>query len=205
MSFADPMLANLASRIDLRKATILLVDPNSQSMDVLTQIFLGFGATHFERAASYEEAQQIAQDSVVDVIVCEAVLQPGEPDGYDFVSWLRRSRLEPNAFAPVIMITSHTSGRSVSRARDCGAHFMIMKPLAPAVILERILWIAQTNRTFLDCGAYAGPDRRFQNVGPPDGIGRRHNDLPPEVGAVAGVNMNQDEIDSLLPGKKGGR
>ena len=202
MSFADPMLANLASRIDLRKATVLLVEPNNQAMDVLSQIFLGFGATHTLRASSFEEAQQAVHGSPIDLIACEATLQPDEPDGYEFVSWLRRSGLDPNAFAPVLLLSSHTSSRNVSRARDCGAHFMVSKPLAPAVLLQRILWIAQHNRTFVSCDVYSGPDRRFQNLGPPDGIGRRHSDLPAEVGAIAGANMDQDEIDNLLTPKK---
>ena len=202
MSFADPMLANLASRIDLRQATVLLVEPNNQAMDVLSQIFLGFGATHTLRASSFEEAQQVVHANVLDLIACEATLQPEEPDGYEFVSWLRRSGLDPNAFAPVLLLSSHTSSRNVSRARDCGAHFMVSKPLAPAVLLQRIVWIAQHNRTFVSCGVYSGPDRRFQNLGPPDGVGRRHSDLPAEVGAIAGTNMDQDEIDNLLTPKK---
>lgn len=199
---SDPSLSNLGSRIDLRKATVLLVEPNNQAMDVLTQIFLGFGASHTLRASSFEEAQQAVHANVIDLIACEATLQPEEPDGYDFISWLRRSGLDPNAFAPALLISSHTSSRNVSRARDCGAHFMVSKPLAPTVMLQRILWIAQNNRTFVSCDVYCGPDRRFQNLGPPNGIGRRHNDLPAEVGAVAGENMDQNEIDSLLMPQK---
>jgi len=202
MSLADPSLANLGSRIDLRKATVLLVEPNNQAMDVLTQIFLGFGASHTLRASSFEEAQQAIHGNIIDLIACEGTLQPGEADGYEFVSWLRRSGLDPNAFAPAIMLSSHTSSKNVSRARDCGAHFIVSKPLAPAILLQRILWIAQNNRTFVSCDVYSGPDRRFQNVGPPDGVGRRHNDLTAEVGAVAGANMAQDEIDSLLTPQK---
>ncbi len=199
---SDPSLSNLGSRIDLRKATVLLVEPNNQAMDVLTQIFLGFGASHTLRASSFEEAQQAVHANVIDLIACEATLQPEEPDGYDFISWLRRSGLDPNAFAPALLISSHTSSRNVTRARDCGAHFMVSKPLAPTVMLQRILWIAQNNRTFVSCDVYCGPDRRFQNLGPPNGIGRRHNDLPAEVGAVAGENMDQNEIDSLLMPQK---
>lgn len=199
---SDPSLSNLGSRIDLRKATVLLIEPNNQAMDVLTQIFLGFGASHTLRASSFEEAQQAVHANVIDLIACEATLQPEEPDGYDFISWLRRSGLDPNAFAPALLISSHTSSRNVTRARDCGAHFMVSKPLAPTVMLQRILWIAQNNRTFVSCDVYCGPDRRFQNLGPPNGIGRRHNDLPAEVGAVAGENMDQNEIDSLLMPQK---
>jgi len=199
MSQPDPALANLGSRIDLRKATVLLVEPNNQAMDVLGQIFLGFGATGCLRASSFEEAQQLVHGHIIDLVACEATLQPDGPDGYEFVSWLRRSGLDPNAFAPVLLTSSHTSARNVSKARDCGAHFVVTKPLAPAILLQRILWIAQNNRTFVHCDVYSGPDRRFQNVGPPDGVGRRHNDLSAEVGDASGDNMSQDEIDSLLP------
>lgn len=162
MSLSEDTLANLASRIQLKKATILLVEPTAQGMDVLSQILMGFGANHFLRASSFEEAQKVVADAPVDLIICEATLQPEESDGYDFVDWLRRSKLQPNAFAPVIVITSHTNRRNVGRARDCGAHFVVTKPLAPAVLLDRIIWIAQTNRPFVSCTAYVGPERRFQ-------------------------------------------
>ncbi|WP_296600862.1 response regulator [Phenylobacterium sp.] len=202
MSLADATLSNLGSRIDLRKAAVLLVEPNNQAMDVLASIFLGFGATHCLKASSLEEAQQVVHSTPLDLIACEATLQPDGPDGYEFVSWLRRSGLDPNAFAPVLLLSSHTSSRNVSRARDCGAHFMVSKPLAPAVLLQRIIWIAQNNRTFVSCDSYVGPDRRFQNLGPPDGVGRRHNDLSAELGEATDRNMDQSEIDSLLTPQK---
>lgn len=202
MSVPDTALANLASRIQLKKATILLVDANPQGMEVLGQILMGFGATGFLKAAGFEAAQKVLEETPVDLVICEAALQPGEPDGYDLVDWLRRSDLQPNAFAPAIVTTAHTSRRNVARARDCGAHFVVMKPLAPAVLLDRIVWIAQTNRPFVACGVYVGPDRRFQNLGPPDGAGRRSGDLPATVGEATAPNMSQDEIDSLMNPRK---
>lgn len=202
MSLSEDTLANLASRIQLKKATILLIEPTAQGMDVLSQILLGFGANHFLRANSFEEAQNVVGESPVDLIICEATLQPDQPDGYDFVDWLRRSKLQPNAFAPVIVITSHTNRRNVARARDCGAHFVVTKPLAPAVLLDRIIWIAQTNRSFVSCSAYVGPERRFQNLGPPDGNGRRADDLSATLGVATDPNMSQDEIDNLMQPRK---
>lgn len=203
MSIPDLTLANLATRIDLRKATILLVEANPQGMEVLVQVFSGFGAKGILRAANFEEAQEVVCSDPVDLIVCEGALKPGEADGYEFASWLRRSNLEPNAYAPLIVVSSHTSRRNVARARDCGAHFVVTKPLAPAVLMDRILWIAQANRIFVKCDVYLGPDRRFQNLGPPiDVPGRRSTDLVGEIGAAVDPNMSQDEIDSLVPAKR---
>ena len=76
--------------------------------------------------------------------------------------WLRRSGLEPNAYAPVIMTAAHVRRSKVSEARDCGANFLITKPFSAGVLLERIVWVARDARPFLEVGDYFGPDRRFK-------------------------------------------
>lgn len=97
-------LANLSSRIQLKTAVVLLVEANPAGMEVLTQILMGFGATRLLKAVTFEEAQARAQGEALDLILCDAALQPGGSDGYDFVHWLRRAKLDPNSFAPVIEI-----------------------------------------------------------------------------------------------------
>ena len=186
-----------APRINLEKASVLLVDPTLQGMEILSQIFAGFGARTPSRATTVAEAMRIAEGAPLDLIVCEPAMP--ETDGYDFVRQLRRSRLEPNAFTPVILISAHTPRSQVVVARDCGANFMVLKPLSPRVMLDRILWIARENRPFIECDSYLGPDRRFQSLGPPAGSdGRRKDDLKGEVGAAVDPNLDQSEIDDLM-------
>lgn len=192
-------LVNLANRINLKEALILLVEANTQGMEILTQILMGFGANRFLKASNFEEARRLLEGTPVDLVICESgAMREGSSDGYDFVSWLRRSKLEPNAFVPVIVASAHTSLRSVTRGRDCGAHFIVKKPLVPGVLMDRIVWIARENRNFVECRAYAGPDRRFKNEGPPEAVGRRSTDLSPELGLAQAPNMSQDEIDNLM-------
>ena len=66
----------------------------------------------------------------------------------------------------------------VTKARDCGGHFIVTKPLAPIVVLERIIWIAKGGRAFLLSDNYVGPDRRFGRNPPADHPRRRHDDEP---------------------------
>jgi DNA-binding response OmpR family regulator len=88
-------------------------------------------------------------------------------DGFQLVRWLRRSGLEPNAFAPVIMTAAHIRRSRVAEARDCGASFVITKPFSARTLLERIVWVARDGRPFLEIGDYFGPDRRFRTGKPP--------------------------------------
>ncbi len=76
------------------------------------------------------------------------------------------------------MVAGHTPIDQVEKARDCGANFVVAKPLAPRILLERVVWIAQESRPFVELDSYIGPDRRFHDVGPPkDGQpGRRRSD-----------------------------
>jgi CheY-like chemotaxis protein len=186
-----------AARINLEKANVLLVEPNAQGMDILSQIFAGFGVRAPNRATTAAEAMRVAEGAPLDLIVCEPSMP--ETDGYDFLHQLRRARLEPNSFTPAILIAAHTPKSLVIKARDCGANFVVVKPLSPRVMLDRILWIARENRPFIECDSYVGPDRRFQSLGPPAGTdGRRRDDLPPEVGAAVEANKSQSEIDDLM-------
>ena len=164
-------------RINLERVTVLVVDGSSQGGDILRQLFSGFGVRHLLRAASGAEAKQIAQEQEINLFVCSDVL----PDmtGYEFIRWLRRAKIEPNSFTPAIVVSGHTKRSMVNEARDTGANFVIAKPISTQVLLERVVFVAREARPFLEAGEYLGPDRRFQDKGPPESGGRRRDDPPP--------------------------
>jgi DNA-binding response OmpR family regulator len=185
-------------KINLEKASVLLIDANNQGLDILTQVFAGFGVRTPQRCSTAKEAAELLKKMDIDLIVVEADL-PGEMDGYDFVHWLRRSGLPQNAFTSVILVSGHTRAENVARARDCGANFIIVKPLSPMVLLQRVVWVAKENRQFVESETYVGPDRRFKNAGPPPGVKpRRHDDIRTRLGIATTPNMGQDEIDNLM-------
>jgi DNA-binding response OmpR family regulator len=190
------------ARINLKDAVILVFDANPQSMSILVQVLVGFGAKKLLKAPTFAQAQALAKVETIDLVICEGAAEGEEFDGYDFVHWLRRSELDPNAFSPVILTSAHTSLRNVVRSRDCGANFLVIKPLLPTVLLERIIWVARDKRPFVNCPAYIGPDRRFKNDGPPGGHGRRSTDLSGHVGVASEPNMSQEQIDSLMMPKR---
>ena len=189
------------ARFNLDRASVLVLDESGMGMSILVQILTGFGVKTLHRCEQVGAAKEAVARVDVDLIVCDAMGASGE--GYDFVEWLRRSRIEPNCYAPVLLTAGHTPSNAVARARDCGAHFVMVKPLTPIAVLERIIWIAREGRKFIECDSYIGPDRRFKNTGVPAGMtGRRRDDLQGAIGEAQEPNMDQDNIDGLLKARR---
>jgi DNA-binding response OmpR family regulator len=185
------------SIINLSAATVLLVEPTNQGMEILTQICFGFGVRTPNRCANAAEAMAFLNKRTVDLLICEADLP--DTDGYELIRWLRRSQLDPNANAPVVLLSGHTPLRKVLHGRDCGANAVVVKPLTPKILLDRILWLAADKRDFVLSESYAGPDRRWRNLGPPAGTkGRRQNDLPVTIGQAIDPNLDQSDIDAMF-------
>jgi CheY-like chemotaxis protein len=179
-------------RVNLEKAVVLLLSPQT-GMELLARVLHGFGVRHPYRCHDAEQAMQTCREADIDLIVCDGSLPGGET--YDFIAALRRSDLEPNRYTPVMVIQGHTPLDQIQKARDCGANFVVAKPITPRLLLERVLWIAQEQRPFIELDSYIGPDRRFQNHGPPGGpgTGRRRTDKAEATPAPA-----VDLKDSLL-------
>jgi CheY-like chemotaxis protein len=184
-------------RVNLEHSSVLLIDDNSKSLDMLSSIFHGFGVKEQIKCESAIAATDILRRRMVDLVLVDCSMP--EMDGYDFVRWLRRETPPPLRYTPVIMLTGHAAQSMVHKSRDCGASFVVAKPLTPAVLLKRILWLGGDERQFVEAGDYVGPDRRVRNFGPPLGQpGRRAGDLSTHVGAASEPNLDQADIDMLL-------
>lgn len=189
------------TRFNLDKAAVLLLDDTPIGMSILVQVVTGLGAKKLHRCTSVEMAQEAAANFELDLAIVDAMAPTGA--GYDFVRWLRNNAQEPNCYTPVILTTAHTPASDIARARDCGGHIIVKKPIAPIVLLERIVWVAREGRPFLFSGSYVGPDRRFRDDGPPDGAGRRREDVAlanlaspgdaPQVRPIVEIGPESDE------------
>ena len=146
---------------------------------------------------SAEAAVELLARRSVDLILIDCIMP--DMDGYDFVRWLRRDAPAPTRYVPVIMILGHASQAKVHQGRDCGASFIVAKPLSPSMLLKRIIWLGGEDRDFVESEHYIGPDRRVRNYGPPPGTdGRRESDLTGELGEAVEENMDQETIDMLM-------
>lgn len=184
-------------RVNLAHTTVLLIDDQPTSLDMLGSIVQGFGCKEQIKCGSAQAATELLARRAVDLILIDCIMP--DMDGYEFVRWLRRDAPTPTRYVPVIMILGHASQAKVQQGRDCGASFVVAKPLSPSLLLKRVIWLGAEDRDFVEAEHYVGPDRRVRNYGPPAGTdGRRESDLSGELGAAVEENMGQDDIDMLM-------
>ncbi|MEZ5957219.1 MAG: response regulator [Hyphomonadaceae bacterium] len=183
-------------KIDLSKASFLVVDASVHSLEIVMQMLRGFGVHAVSTASTIEAAQKLCGAKTFDLIIIDPGIEDGS--GYSFVIDLRKSGAQ-NAFCPVILCSGHVRQSDVSKGRNTGANFVIAKPMAATVLLQRIMWVARDKRPFVEIGNYIGPDRRFKFEGPPpDSEGRRQTDLKSPLGDAQEPNLSNDEIDAMF-------
>ena len=186
-----------SEKIDLERISFLLVDDNSQLLQLLSHVVSGFGARRIIKCNSAAKARDVLSSTLVDFIVTDA--QMPEEDGFELTKWVRSEGADAGRHVPIVIVTGHTPHRDVVRARDCGAHYVVTKPLSPQVLLDRIFWAAQDKRNFVVCDSYVGPDRRRRTLGPPVGTrGRRQDDGADAPPGTAEPSMSQEAIDALM-------
>lgn len=127
---------------------------------ILYGILHALGAQHIAVTGNGEDALERCRREQTDLLICDGSLPMG--DGFDVVRRIRTDNHNPNRHTPVIVLTSHAQVQTVQHARDCGANFVLAKPLSPKMIYDRLLWIAEDPRAFVIAPGYAGPDRRFK-------------------------------------------
>ncbi len=189
--------AEFDQRLYFGGLSVLALESSGVELELLSQVLSGFRVRTVARFTEATAAWAHLERESADLMFVGSVADT--MDEFDFIRQVRRTRDATTRTSPVILLSGHTQRSNVLRARDCGANFVVAKPITPKILYSRIVWLARDRRAFVDTPSYAGPDRRFQNQGPPSGMsGRRSDDLSLEVGDAVEDNMSQDEIDAIM-------
>lgn len=187
-----------SSLINLALTHFLIVDDNERSLKILCELVKSFGVDKITTAADGAAAKEHLSRQAFDLLLTDAHMPLCS--GYELVRWLRQRPRDEDRIIPAIIISAHTREHEVLEGRDCGAHYIIAKPASPIILLERIYWIAEQQRAFIDAGSYAGPDRRWKNTAPPPEFsdGRRTTDLSLDIGTAMSANLSDHELTGLI-------
>jgi DNA-binding response OmpR family regulator len=161
-------------RMNLKNVASLIVDRDHYTRGLIAQMLRGFGMEPPMVADNGEEAKSLLKENHPDIIFLEGDLS--DMPSANLLGWIRRQSKSQLRFVPLIVMSGYTQLRMIATARDGGAHIIVRKPISPQTLFDRILWVARHARPFLETDNYVGPDRRFHDILPPDGIFKRESE-----------------------------
>ncbi len=113
--------------------SILIVDDNKFTRNLLRRILVSFGMPEIAEADSGEDALRQLTANYYDLVICDIVM--GGISGIQFVKTIRIGRLTQ---VPVIMLTAHADETLVRASLGAGANGYLVKPLVPARLMALI-------------------------------------------------------------------
>ncbi|MBP5857081.1 response regulator transcription factor [Marivibrio halodurans] len=121
------------------------------------------GIVDFDRTKSLREAVLKAQP---DLLILDSEMDSGAADA--MIQEIRHGKLGENPFVPVIVTIWEPTQSVVRRVASSGTDDIMVKPLSPGQILERIRVLVRARKPFVVTSDYIGPDRRKDESRPSD-------------------------------------
>lgn len=137
----------------------LVIDDNAHMRVLLRGLLMGLGVRKVVEASDAGDAFEVLETQVFDFILCDVHMIG--LDGIEFTQMLRRAERQPNRYTPVIMVSGHSTRAKVAAARDAGADWFLVKPIAAASIQEKMNAVLNRRRPIVHARLYVGPCRRL--------------------------------------------
>lgn len=142
----------------ISKISFLVVDDSKFMRTLVRTCLFALGATRVHEAASAGEALIAVSDFRPNIAIVDWNMDA--TDGLQFVKDIRASRLSPDPFLDIIMLTAFTEVERIREARDVGITEFLAKPFTPQALFARINTLIDKPRNYVRTKTYFGPDRR---------------------------------------------
>lgn len=135
------------------KDVILVAEDNATMRTLIVRMLRSAFAARIVEASNGEEAARLLLRLPVTLVVTDLEMEP--VDGLELLKRIRSGRYGPPD-VPVLMLTGHTSERTVRAAAAENVSAFLVKPVAPPALIGRIRALATQHR--LDRAASASHD-----------------------------------------------
>lgn len=159
------MTLDRVTRNDRELVRIVVADPDRHLRMALRQAFLYAGFKSVQDVGTVETLKEVLEEGTPDLLLVAAKLPDG--DGCAVVRNLRHSKVGRNPFLSVIVTAWPEECEDVGRMINSGTDHVVLKPVAPLAVFERMEAIIERRRPFVATATYLGPDRRT-NTRPED-------------------------------------
>lgn len=135
----------------VEELNILILEDNMSMVKIYKHILGNFGVKNISFSTNVEDAKEIVKIEQPDLIICDFILNGNDKynNGLAFLRWIRQVDMAPACFTPVLMSTGHASRRIVLEFNKFGASAIVVKPLSPVILKQRIDSILTDTRDYL--------------------------------------------------------
>lgn len=160
----------------LHKIQVLIVDDERLIQRLVYDVLMKLGFRQITVASSGRKAIELVSRQTFDFIITD--WRMGDLDGIDLIRFVRANPASTCPRIPIILLTGNTEAHYVLTARDAGVNEYVIKPFTAEQLVRRIRSIIERPRPFIESSTYKGPERRYHDIPPPNGIERRKNKTP---------------------------
>lgn len=143
---------------DLSLIECFLYDPEPNVRRLMRDALAPFRITEVEQFGSVAALRSALQGAAPDLLILDVA--DAEDETLRLVHRLRHGQLGTNPFAGVVMTAFRPTRQLLNRVTNCGADALLVKPIAPRHLHDRISTLAEEERAFVVTSDFVGPDRR---------------------------------------------
>ena len=137
-----------------------IVDTQSNSLRLMRDVLGRLGIKRLETFSNFKDAAARLGGATPDLLLIDADGEEAEAEAFKLVRSIRNDVNTPNPFASVIVTTWQPTPVLLMRVTNSGADDLLVKPVSPKQVLERITSLMKERRGFVVTSDYTGPDRR---------------------------------------------
>lgn len=146
--------------LDFSLIDAAIVDTQPNSLRLMRDVLGRLGIKKIEALGSFKEAAVRLSGATPDLVLIDADGEEAEAEAFRLVRTIRNDVNTPNPFAGLIVTTWQPTPVLLMRVTNSGADDLLVKPVSPKHVFERIATLIKERKGFVVTADYTGPDRR---------------------------------------------
>lgn len=144
------MTRHYAYGLDITDLDVVVVDDSKPMQTILRSILLSFRVRRVRTFDSAQAALEVMRIDPPNLVITDWRMKP--MSGLGLLRLMRQRRLAPLCFLPIIFVTAHGTRTLIDRVLRAGAQNVLVKPLSPASLYERLIWTLHDPRPLVFAG-----------------------------------------------------
>lgn len=143
---------------DLSQVECILFEPEGNVRRLMRDALGHLRISRVQAFGHMDEVRKAFETANPDLLVADATGTDSET--FKVVHAIRHSLLGANPFLAIVVTAFNPTKSLLARVTNCGADALLVKPLAPKQLHERITALVDGTRNFVVTSDFIGPDRR---------------------------------------------